>query len=111
MSNRGSVSTDLLLISITISMKLPLSKIASIGVLVLIGIKGYSQKGIRISGTLDDSLTQEPIRFATVALFKQQANTPVRRCQTDSSGHFVLNDVPGGMFTLRMTYVGYNDVF
>src|ERR1700733_5757877 len=85
--------------------------IAAIGLTMLIAVKGYRQQPIRMTGTLGDSLTHEPIRFATVALLNQRPNTPVKRTQTDSSGHFVLENVPGGVFTLRMTYVGYNTIF
>jgi ferric enterobactin receptor len=85
--------------------------IAAIGLALLIAVKGYSQQPIRITGTLGDSLTHEPIRFATVALLNQQTKAAVNRTQTDSSGHFVLENVPGGAFTLRISYVGYNDIF
>lgn len=91
-------------------MKLLLSKIAATGFPLLIAFNGYAQENIKISGTLGDSLTHEPIRFATVALFNQLTHAPVKKTQTDSSGHFVLEKVPGGAFTLRMTYVGYNDI-
>ncbi len=85
--------------------------IAAIGLTMLIAVKGYSQQPIRITGTLCDSLTHEPIRFATVALLNQQTKAAVKRTQADSSGHFVLENVPGGAFTLWITYVGYNDIF
>ncbi|HEX3767999.1 MAG TPA: carboxypeptidase-like regulatory domain-containing protein, partial [Puia sp.] len=77
-------------------MKLLQSKIAVIGLIIVIGVKGYGQQGITISGTLGDSLTHDPIRFATVTLLRQQTNSPVKRIQTDSTGHFALVDVPGG---------------
>ncbi|MFI5163403.1 MAG: TonB-dependent receptor domain-containing protein [Sphingobacteriales bacterium] len=85
--------------------------IAAIGLTLLLAVRGYSQQGIKISGTLGDSLSQEPIRFATVALISRQTKTPVKRTQTDSSGYFVLENVPDGTFTLRITYVGYNDFY
>lgn len=92
-------------------MKILQLTIAAISLIMLIAVNGYSQQSIQISGTLGDSLTHEPIRFATVALINQPTNTPVKRTQTDSSGHFALENVPGGVFSLRMTYVGYNDFF
>jgi ferric enterobactin receptor len=91
-------------------MKLVQFKIAAIGLIMLIGIKGYSQKGVKISGTLHDSLTHEPIRFATVALLDQQTKAPIKETQTDSGGHFVLENVSGQTLALRITYIGYNDV-
>src|SRR5258708_1211698 len=86
-------------------------KIAAIGLLLLIPLKAYAQHQIRISGTLTDSLTHEPVSFATVALLNQQTKAPVKGIQTDTSGNFVLENVPTGKFTLRVSYVGYNDVF
>src|SRR5476651_1480896 len=92
-------------------MKLLQLKIAAIGLLMLIAVRGYSQQSIKISGTLTDSLTHGPIPFATIALLNQQTKVPVKGIQTDSVGHFVFENVPGGTFTLRITYVGYNNIF
>jgi len=86
-------------------------KIAAIGLIMLVAVKGYSQQSIKISGAVGDSLTHEPIRFATVALLNQQTKAPVKGTQTDTSGHFALENVPAGTFTLQITYVGYNNIF
>src|SRR6266436_5355416 len=86
-------------------------KIAAIGLILLIAVKGYSQQSIKISGTVTDSLTHEHILFATVALLNQQTKAPVKGIQTDSIGHFVFENVSLGTFTLRITYVGYNGIF
>ncbi len=92
-------------------MKLFHLKIAAIGLLILIAVSGYGQQTIKISGTLTDSLTHEPIVFATVALLNQQTKAPVKGTQTDTIGHFVLDNVPAGKFSLRVSYVGYNNIF
>jgi ferric enterobactin receptor len=86
-------------------------KIAAIGLLLLIAAKGYGQYNTKISGRLTDSLTHEPIPFATVALLNQQTKAPVKGIQTDTSGNFVLENVSAGAFNLRINYVGYNDIF
>ena len=85
--------------------------VAVIGLIMRITISGYCQQGTNISGTIRDSLTQEPIRFATVVLLTQQSKAPVKETQTDTSGHFVLENVPEGTFSMRITYVGYKDIF
>jgi ferric enterobactin receptor len=92
-------------------MKLLQLKMAAVGLLMLIVVRGYSQQSIKISGNLTDSLTHEPIPFATVALIDQQTKAPVKGIQTDSIGHFVLENVPVGTFSLRVSYVGYEDIF
>lgn len=91
-------------------MKLLQLKIAAISLVMLAAASGYGQNNTKISGTVSDSLTHEPIPFATVALLNQQTKAPVKGIQTDTSGHFVLENVPVGTFTLRVTYVGYNSI-
>jgi ferric enterobactin receptor len=86
-------------------------KIAVIASIMLITVSGYGQHNIKISGTLTDSLTHGPIPFATVALLNQQTKAPVKGTQTDTSGNFVLENVPGGTFALRISLVGYNGIF
>ena len=91
-------------------MKLLRLTIAAIGLIILTAATGYSQQSIKISGTLCDSITHEPIRFATVAILNQQTRALVKETQTDTSGHFMLENVRGRTLTLRITYIGYNDI-
>jgi ferric enterobactin receptor len=91
-------------------MKLFQLKMATIGIIMLIAARSYSQQSIKISGTLCDSLTHDPIAFATVTLVNQQTKAPVKGIQTDTSGHFLLENLPAGAFSLRVSYVGYNDI-
>lgn len=91
-------------------MKLLQLKTAAIGLFMLIAVKGYGQLNIKISGTVTDSLNHAPIAFATVALLNQQTKAPVKTIQTDTSGYFVLENVPAGTFSLRVSYVGYNNI-
>ena len=92
-------------------MKLLQIKIAAIGLIMLIAGRGYGQQSIKISGTVTDSITHQPIPFATVALLSQQTKAPVKGTQSDSIGRFLLENVPAGTFALRITYVGYNNIF
>ena len=92
-------------------MELLYLKIAAIASIMLITVNGYGQHNIKISGTLTDSLTHGPIPFATVALVNQQTKARVKWTQTDTSGNFVLENVPDGTFALRISFVGYNGIF
>src|SRR5450432_2965570 len=108
------IEASLLKASLTIKnqiMKFLHLKIAAIASIMLTTVSGYGQHNIKISGMLTDSLTHQPIGFATVALLNQQTKAPVKGIQTDTSGHFVLDNMPAGTFSLRITYVGYNDIF
>ena len=89
-------------------MKLLPLKIAAF--LLFVALGGYGQQSVKIVGTLIDSLTHEPIPYATVALLSQQAKAPVKGAQTDTSGHFVLENVPAGAFALRISFVRYNSI-
>jgi hypothetical protein len=55
-----------------------------------------------ISGTVRDSLTRQPLPFASVFL----ANT-TRGATTDAQGHYALVGVPPGHYDLTATYLGY----
>jgi outer membrane receptor protein involved in Fe transport len=92
-------------------MKLLKLKIAATSLIMLVAIRGYSQQSIKISGTVTDSITHEPVLFATVSLLNQQTKASIKGTQTDTSGHFALENVSGGTFSLRITYVGYRDIF
>ena len=82
----------------------------AIASIVVIAVRGYSQQMIKITGALRDSLTHEPVRYATVALLNWQTKALVKETQTDTSGLFMLENVAGGMFKLHISYIGYNDI-
>lgn len=73
-------------------------------------VSTYAQRPLKITGTLIDSLKHEPIPFATVALLNQQTKVPVAAIQTDTSGNFVLENVPSGTFALRISFIGYKTI-
>jgi hypothetical protein len=55
-----------------------------------------------ITGTVRDSLTRQPLPFASVFL----ANT-TRGATTDAQGRYTLSAVPAGRYELAATYLGY----
>ncbi|MBS1532288.1 MAG: TonB-dependent receptor [Bacteroidetes bacterium] len=81
-------------------------------ILVLSGIAGrlYAQNNGKITGSLKDAQTHEVIAFANVALTDQNTKAYVTGTQTDANGNFVLNNLPAGTFTLRLSFVGYDPV-
>ena len=82
------------------------------GVLVLLWLAGLlAGPGLRaqpaaglasLSGTVRDSLTRQPLPFASVFL----ANT-TRGTTADAQGHYALSGVPAGSYELAATFLGY----
>ena len=62
-----------------------------------------AQTGI-IQGKVTDALTNEPIMFATVAVSGTTLGTT-----TDLDGQYILEDLPVGLYTIAVSYVGYED--
>lgn len=61
----------------------------------------------RISGKLTDSLTSQPLQYATVALFKQGQEQPVSGVVTDEAGAFEFLNLKMGKYELAASYLGY----
>ena len=79
-------------------MKAPLLFLA-----ILFAGTAIAQTGI-IQGKVTDALTNEPIMFATVAVSGTTLGTT-----TDLDGQYLLGDLPVGLYTIAVSYVGYED--
>ncbi|MFC6103805.1 TonB-dependent receptor [Olivibacter domesticus] len=90
-------------------MKLPVLRNVTV---FLIGFFCYNialgQDLANISGAVVDSLSNEPIDFASVTLLNQQNNKVVKGGQTDEQGRFSFGDISPGTYTLKASFVGYN---
>jgi outer membrane receptor protein involved in Fe transport len=61
-----------------------------------------------ITGLLSDSVTHAPLSFATIELYKNNTDQPVKVTSSDGEGKFaILLDT--GSFIVHYTYVGYTD--
>ncbi|WP_314510873.1 TonB-dependent receptor domain-containing protein [Xanthocytophaga agilis] len=65
---------------------------------------------VRITGTVIDSTTKEPVPFATVALINPATKKPVDGAVCDDKGKFTLAKVSEGNFALQISFIGYNTV-
>ena len=65
----------------------------------------------KISGTLVDSVTKQPLSYASVALFRATGKTPINGVLTDDKGGFKIDGVKPGDYKIRITYVGYPEKF
>ncbi len=60
----------------------------------------------RITGILTDSVTTQPVPFATVALQSQDGNL-ITGVTTDNRGAFALEKIANGTYRLAISFVGY----
>ena len=61
----------------------------------------------KISGTVIDSLTKQPLSYATVAVFRSGGKVPLNGVLTDEKGGFKLNDMKNGKYKITVTFIGY----
>ena len=67
----------------------------------------YAQNKGQIIGTLKDVMTQQVMPFANAVVTKKGTDSLFKTTQTDVNGRFVLANLPTGLFTLKITFVGY----
>jgi hypothetical protein len=75
-----------------------------LAILFALGVLLHAQKGT-IEGLVKDKQTGEPLIGATVVLVGTY-----KGAYADAEGRFTLKDLNPGTYTLRVTYVGYNEV-
>ncbi len=67
-----------------------------------------SKEGFVLSGTIEESLEQKPVTYATVLLLDSLDNTKaIATCFSEDDGSFELV-APKGSYLLAITYVGYS---
>jgi ferric enterobactin receptor len=62
----------------------------------------------KITGTVLDSLSGEPVAYASILLRKVADNSQQDGTITEDNGQFKFKDVPVGKYELEITFVGYN---
>lgn len=60
-----------------------------------------------ISGTVSDSLSGEPLEYATFMLFRAQDSIQVTGIATTANGSFTLDSLRPGKFFARVNFLGY----
>src|SRR5690606_19106645 len=62
-----------------------------------------------ISAVVVDETSGDPVGFASAALLVQGSNAYVQGMQTVDDGKVLFTDVASGNYSVRITYVGYED--
>ncbi|MEO7174918.1 MAG: TonB-dependent receptor [Saprospiraceae bacterium] len=73
-----------------------------------LGASGPSITG-KISGTIIDSLTNQPIGYATIALSKAGQSKSINGTLANDNGSFKLEDLKLGSYQIIISFLGYRD--
>jgi len=65
----------------------------------------------KVQGTLIDSVTKQPLSYASVALYRATGKSPINGVLTDDKGSFKIDGVHPGDYKIRITYVGYPEKY
>jgi outer membrane receptor protein involved in Fe transport len=61
----------------------------------------------RITGTVVDAATKQPVPYATIALLNPATGKPIDGTAADDNGKFSIPRVPAGTYTVQITFIGY----
>jgi outer membrane receptor for ferrienterochelin and colicin len=74
---------------------------------LIVSVGAYAQGNSKITGTVIDSLTQNPVEFANVALALPSSSTPMDGTICDEKGEFTLSKVAVGQYQLLISFIGF----
>lgn len=89
--------------------------------MLLISIAGYSQSptdagrpdpanmplDAKVTGVIMDASTNQPVEYASVALYRTKDSTLVGGVVSDPAGKFSITGLPYGKFYAQITFIGY----
>ena len=79
--------------------------------LAIVGIQAQSEdRGLTVSGTVQDAELKEALAQATVQLFRQRDSTFVGGTVTDLRGNFSVEAPVNGIYRLRVSSVGFQPI-
>ncbi|MEP7319832.1 MAG: carboxypeptidase regulatory-like domain-containing protein, partial [Panacibacter sp.] len=61
----------------------------------------------KITGKVIDSLTNLPLEYATLTIFKKGEKKAINGATTDTSGKFTVTNMEIGLFTAMVEFIGY----
>ena len=80
----------------------------SCSVLLLLSLAGFAQTktNSKITGKVVDAATQKPIEYATITLSDAKLK-PITGAVSDARGVFEVTNVPLGIYTITIDFIGY----
>ncbi len=72
--------------------------------------KLHGGEGAEIMGTVSDSISGQPLEYATIALYRDGNKTPVTGTTTDPVGKFALNNISQGNYKITIGFIGYRTI-
>jgi hypothetical protein len=82
-------------------------------ILVIVGIHAQTEsddRGLTVSGSVQDAEMKEPMAQATVQLFRQKDSTFVGGTVTDLRGNFSVEAPANGIYRLKVSSVGFQPI-
>ena len=102
--------SDLQIIFAPRRMKLLMKLYLLFAILTLLNISAIAQDGARagkITGKIIDSVSKNPIEYATISLFIKGNKKPVNGATSNDAGQFVITGVNIGDYTMLIESIGY----
>ena len=69
-------------------------------------VGSYDENG-KITGKVVDSVSKQPVDYATVSVYKQGAASPFNGASTDPNGSFIIAGIPAGDYKVTVDFLGY----
>jgi outer membrane receptor protein involved in Fe transport len=66
----------------------------------------YENNG-KITGKVIDSVTNQPVDYATISVYKQGAASPFNGASTDPNGNFTVSGIRPGDYKVTIDFLGY----
>lgn len=64
----------------------------------------------KVSGTISDPTTNQPVEYATVAILEPETSKPINGTVADGKGKFTVKDIPNGKFNVSISFIGFETV-
>jgi ferric enterobactin receptor len=60
-----------------------------------------------LQGTIIDSLTNTPVEYAVISIYRANTSSPLSGKLTDSTGRFIFDKLPPSIYDLKIEFMGY----